>query len=156
MKMPAIIKGIGALVVIGATWLTSNLSPLIWVLLGLVVLDLLLHLHKGLQQQFTKLWAAIAAMGLPTYLATNSAKVMAFSPDVLKVVVAALVLSYLRIVMPDVLALISRIKWSSNKAQNTVDVAALQALVKDLQAQVDAKAEPTINQAGIGSQGVQA
>lgn len=140
-KVTVFFKSIGTLAVVAFSYLTHTLSPLIWVLLALVILDLLLHIHKGVQMQWTKLWSACAALGLPTYLATNSSKLVALSPDVLKVVVAALCIGYIQVIMPVVIKWIGGLHISKDPAQNAVDVAALQATVAKLEQTIEARAE---------------
>src|SRR5881392_643130 len=47
------IKGLGALVVVWLTYINNTLSPLFWVFLALVAMDLFLSAHKE-GQQFAK------------------------------------------------------------------------------------------------------
>ena len=153
MRMHAFVKGAGALVILAVSWLNQTLSPLIWVLLALVLLDIVLHIHKGLQQQMTKLWAATAAIGLPTYLAVNSKDVLAFNPEVLKIVVAALCIAYIQVVFPSVISAIGRLRLSSDPVQNAIDDAMLekvaQTVVDKLGAAAAATVAPALPQAAL-------
>ena len=124
-----IIKGLSAFAVVAITYIDNTFSPLFWVLLVLVAWDILANVHKE-GQQLTKIGSAFASIGGITVIEGHIG-----SPDVVRIVVAVLVLAYIQVVMPQVFALIKKIPFSANK---TVNVTEQQALINLLQSKVDA------------------
>lgn len=114
------LKGISAAVVVAVAYINDTLSPLFWVLLALVAVDLLLNLHDFSKQK-DKLISAAVGLGLPSALihATNT-------PHFASAIVATLTLAYLQVVWPQINAAIARLKLSGSKAIDHAEVEAIQ------------------------------
>lgn len=128
-------KGVGALAVVIFTYINTNLSPVFYLLLVLAALDYLLNFHNE-GKQLQKIGAAIGATGFPLYLSTNASSLLHLDPTVLKVAVVILTIGYIQIVFPQLIALVGKIKFSTNKAVNAADAAILQERLKVAEAEL--------------------
>lgn len=140
-------KGIGALAVVWLAYLNNTFSPLIWVLLGLVAVDLFLNIHKE-GQQFAKLGSMAVTLGIPTIVANNIGQ-----PDLGKYLVAVLCLAYLQIVVPQIFQRLSQIKFSSNQATNKVDQAKIDAIVQLLAEREKLQAQAVLDSTKLAGTG---
>lgn len=149
MKMfSGTIKGLGALFVVWMTYINTTFSPLFWVLLALIFVDLLLNIHKE-GQQFHKLASMGMSLGIPTVIAQNINQ-----PELGKYLVAILCLAYLQVVVPEISARIKTFTFSKDKAKNQVDQATVAAILAQLQAKATTEAqavEDSVKKAGIVS-----
>lgn len=132
------LKGISAILLGWVTWVDNTLTPLFWVLLILVTLDLLLNVHKE-GQQFQKLGSMAITLGVPGYVAAN-----VNNPELGKYLVAIMCLVYLQLVVPALLGAISKLKLSKDPVQNGVDQSALDALVQKVEALEQAQAQKVL------------
>lgn len=124
------LKGIGFVIVGWFTWINQTFTPLFWVLVALITLDLLLSAHKE-GQQFAKIGSMAVSLGVPGYIASNLA-----NPELGKYLVAIMCLVYLQIVVPLVVSKIQSISFSKDPKQNAVTQEDLLALVaKAMQAE---------------------
>lgn len=132
------IKSLGAAATVFVSYVDHNLSPLFWALLILASVDVLLNVHKE-GQQWQKLGSAFVSVGGTMGLAGHMAQ-----PDFLRVLVAVATLAYLQVVVPQITALIGKIKWTADAATNTAiqqsELAALKAEVARLQSQAQKQA----------------
>jgi predicted permease len=133
------LKGIGAAIVFYVSWINQNFTPLFWVLLILITLDLVLNAHKE-GQQFTKIGSMAVTLGVPGYIAANVS-----NPNLGKYIVAIMCLVYLQIVVPSLIAWVSSWKGFSGKPQ---DQAALEALVQKVAALEQSQAEKVLQGSG--------
>ncbi|EPZ43833.1 hypothetical protein [Alicyclobacillus acidoterrestris] len=101
------IKGAGALVIFGISWMDHIFSPLIWALMILAGLDIVLNVHKGLQHQMGKIGSAFASLGGLSLLKSGTL----FSAQTLHYAVAVMVLVYLQIVVPQIVAFVGNLKF---------------------------------------------
>lgn len=117
--MPGWIRGIGGAALFVVSYIDNWLSPLFWLLLGLVALDFLFSIKKIRDEnfQFQKLGSAIMSFGLPSVIANDI-----HSPELVKSVVAGLVIIYLSIVAPKVSALTKKIFSIENKTNPAAKV----------------------------------
>jgi hypothetical protein len=129
------LKGISGAIVFWLTYINNTFTPLIWILLALVALDLFLNAHKE-GQQFSKIGSMAVALGAPGYIAANLA-----NPNLGKYVVAMMCIVYLQIVVPLVIEKLSTMKISKDPKQNAIDQATIQALTERLAAMEEAKAK---------------
>lgn len=134
------IKGISAVLLAWFTYIDKTFTPLFWVLLVLIALDLCLNAHRE-GQQFQKIGSMAISLGVPGYVASN-----VDNPTLGKYLVAIMCLVYLQIVVPQIVQKIASLSISKDKAQNTVDQAALTALVKKIEALEAAKAQEVLSQ----------
>ena len=138
--MGAAIKGIFAAAALVVTYVDHTLSPLFWALLALAAIDVLLNVHDE-SKQLTKLGSAFVTM-FGTYSATLAGHYG--QPDFVRILVAIAVLAYLQIVVPQLLALGTRVakelKTPTQKADASALIAALQAEVAQLKAGAQAQA----------------
>lgn len=137
MRMQTAAKGLMAVAVFGVAYVNQNFTPLFWVLLALLALDVLLNVgHEG--QQFAKIGSAVASLGGVSLVESHLG-----NPDLVKVCVAVLVLAYLQIVAPQLYKLVSNIRLGSSKRANAFlqaeVIANLQAEVARLNAQAAAQ-----------------
>lgn len=108
-------KAIGAAIVVGVGYIDQNLSPLFWALLVLAALDVVLNAHRE-GQQFQKIGSAFASLGGVTVLEGHLG-----NPDIVKISVAVLVLAYLQVVVPQLIAMLKQIKFSASKKVNAAE-----------------------------------
>lgn len=149
--MSGLVKSLAALAVVVYTWVNHTLSPLFWLLLVLVVLDLLLNIHQE-GKQLPKLGSTFFALGLPAFLSSHSAHL--FDAEVLKGVVCILTLGYVWVVVPQLFALVNRWLPKTSQAQAAaLEQTAFAELVSRVKAEI-AKESPdaaaTIAQATTG------
>jgi hypothetical protein len=143
-------KGIGGALIVWLTYINTTFSPLFWVLLALVFIDLVLNIHKE-GKQFEKLGSAAVAMGVPSFIGQNIG-----NPHFIKYLVAMMCLVYLQHVVPQLVALISRLTISKDKATNEVSQELLQDLVRAEVAKIQQQAQDVLDsakQAGTGGAG---
>lgn len=132
------IKGIGALLVFYVSWINQNLTPLFWVLLGLITLDLILNAHKE-GQQFAKIGSMALSLGVPSYVGSNLS-----NPELGKYLVAIMCLVYLQVVVPDLIKKIQA--WKPKSPQATAEQQALIDLVKKVEAMEAASAQKVVSE----------
>lgn len=132
-------KGIGALIVFYVSWINQNLTPLFWVLLGLITLDLILNAHKE-GQQFAKIGSMALSLGVPSYVGSNFG-----NPELGKYLIAIMCLVYLQVVVPDLMKRIQA--WKPKTAQATAEQQALIELVKKVEAMEAAAAQKVVQAA---------
>jgi hypothetical protein len=120
------LKGISGAVIVFLTYINNTFTPLFWVLLVLVALDLLLNAHKE-GQQFIKIGSMALTLGAPGYVAANLS-----NPNLGKYLVAIMCIVYLQLVVPQIVAKLASMKLSKDPVQNQVDQAALQAALARL------------------------
>lgn len=136
--MGAAIKGIFAVAALAVTYVDHTLSPLFWALLALAAIDVLLNVHDE-TKQWTKLGSAFVTLGGTYGVAGHFGQ-----PDFIRILVAVAVLAYLQIVVPQLLALGSRvvkeIKTPAQRADAQAMIATLQAEVAQLKAGAQAQA----------------
>jgi hypothetical protein len=130
------IKGIGALLVFYVSWINQNLTPLFWVLLGLITLDLILNAHKE-GQQFAKIGSMALSLGVPSYVGSNFG-----NPELGKYLVAIMCLVYLQVVVPDLIKKIQA--WKPSTPKQSAEQAALLALIQKVEALEAGKAEAVV------------
>lgn len=136
-----VIKSILSLGALVTAYMDGTFGPLIWALLILVGLDLVLNLRDE-AKQLSKIGSGAVTLGLPALL-TNAQSIA--SPAILHAIVAVLVLAYLQVVYPQVMARIT--KWSAKvPVADAAEVAALKSQVATLTAQTRAQAQSTLNQ----------
>ncbi|WP_067929537.1 hypothetical protein [Alicyclobacillus shizuokensis] len=144
-------KGLGAMAVLAVTWVNHTLSPLFWVLLALVAVDLLLNLHQE-AKQLQKLGSAFFALGIPTFISDNAGQIL--NPEILKALVCLLCLGYVWVLTPQVLAWLSKVVPKAEQpALSSLEQQAVEAIVQKAVAQLRASdaqaaqgAEPTVQQ----------
>jgi hypothetical protein len=129
------VKGIASAAAVAIGYIDTHYTPLFWALLALAALDLILNAGKE-QKQFAKLGSAFVALGMPTLLATNMG-----NPELPRIIVALMVLVYIQVVFPQVATLISKIKFSTNKAVNAAKLAAAEAELAQVKAMLEQQAE---------------
>lgn len=134
------IKGLSAVIVAWMTWIDKTFTPLFWVLLVLVALDLLLAAHKE-GQQFAKIGSMAVSLGVPGYAAANLA-----NPELGKYLVAIMCIVYLQIVVPQLLSKLQGITFSKDPKQNAITQEELAALVAKAMAVEKAKAEAVVKE----------
>lgn len=134
------LKGIGFVIVGWFTWINQTFTPLFWVLVALITLDLLLSAHKE-GQQFAKIGSMAVSLGVPGYIAANLA-----NPELGKYLVAIMCLVYLQIVVPLVITKIQSIQFSKDPKQNAITQEELATLVAKAMAAEKAKAEAVVNE----------
>lgn len=135
------LKTIGGLMVAWFTYIDKTFSPLFWVLLALVALDLFLNAHKE-GKQFEKIGSMAVSLGVPGYVAANLS-----NPELGKYLVAILCLVHIQIVIPALLAKLQDFKFSSDPKQNAIDEAAVAALVEKQVQAITQKAQAEISAA---------
>lgn len=139
MKMfSGAVKGIGALAVVWVTYINHTFTPLIWVLLALIFVDLVLNVHKE-GQQLHKLGSMAVSIGLPTYVINNLNQ-----PDLGKYLVAMLCIAYLQTVVPQLIQKVSSWKLSKDPAQNKVDQATIDEILNRLSSRETQAAQQVI------------
>jgi hypothetical protein len=129
------LKGIGGVIVFWLSYINNTFTPLIWILLALVAMDLFLNAHKE-GQQFSKIGSMAVTLGAPGYIAANLA-----NPNLGKYVVAIMCIVYLKIVVPVVVDKLASVKFSKDPVQNKADQATIQALLERISAMEEAKAQ---------------
>lgn len=134
------LKGIGAAIVFYISWINHNFTPLFWVLIALITLDLILNAHKE-GQQFAKIGSMAISLGVPGYIAANVS-----NPNLGKYIVAIMCLVYLQIVVPSIVAWIGAIKGANGKIDPNTQ--AIQALVEKVAAMEQAQAEKVLEGSG--------
>lgn len=139
MKMVHLgLKGISTVLIGWLTYVNNTLTPLFWVLLCLVALDLFLSAHKE-GQQFAKIGSMAITLGVPSYIAANLA-----NPNLGKYMVAIMCIVYLQLVVPELLTRIQSWTFSKDPKQNTIDQEAVKALIERVSAMETAKAEAAV------------
>lgn len=134
------VKGIGALLVVWLTYIDKTFSPLFWVLLALVFLDLILNIcDEG--KQFQKLGSAFVAMGIPTFIANNLGQ----NADMGKYLVAMMCLVYLQHVVPQLYALVAKLKFSSDPKTNALDQQKVDQLLQLLADKATTEAQKVVS-----------
>lgn len=128
------LKGVGAAIVFYVSWINHNFTPLFWVLIALITLDLILNAHKE-GQQLQKIASMAISLGVPGYIAANLT-----NPGLGKYIVAIMCLVYLQIVVPSIVGWIGNLKGGKTDA-NTL---AIQALVEKVGAMEQAQAEKVL------------
>lgn len=136
------IKGISALLVAWFTYIDKTFTPLFWVLLALVALDMFLNVHKE-GQQFIKIGSMAISLGVPSYVGANLS-----NPDLGKYLVAIMCLVYLQLVVPVLVQKISALKVSKDPVKNAVDIATMNAVLAKLDAIEKQQAEKTLKEVG--------
>lgn len=134
------VKGIGAIIVAWMTYLNNTFTPLFWVLLALVAVDLFLSAHKE-GQQFAKIGSMAVSLGVPGYAAANLA-----NPELGKYLVAIMCIVYLQIVVPQILSKMQLLQFSKDPKQNAITHEELAALVAKAMAVEKAKAEAIVKE----------
>ena len=150
------VKGLASAVAVAISYIDTHYSPLFWVLIALAALDLVLNAGQE-EKQFAKIGSAFAALGMPTLLANNMA-----NPELPRIMVTLMVVVYIQVVFPQAASLLSKLKFSANKTVNAAELAAAQAELARVKAQLEQQAQTqakaltgmTINsQSGTGSGG---
>lgn len=136
MKMT--IKSITAVLLGWLTYLNDTFTPLFWILIALVALDLLFSAHKE-GQQFMKIGSMALSLGVPSYIASNLS-----NPQLGKYLVAIMCLVYLQIVVPLMLDKVKSWTFSKDPKQNASDQATIQALIQKVEAMEQAKAQSLV------------
>ena len=133
-------KGIGSALAVMVAYLDHTFSPLVWVLLALVAVDLLLNFHQE-GKQLEKMGAAFASLGFPTLIANHITLI--HSPELPKLIVTLLTILYIQVVFPQLGTLVKKIKWSQNTTTNQTTIAELQVALQAANTKLDtlAKAE---------------
>lgn len=150
MKMlSGIFKCIGVLIVIWVTYINHTFTPLIWVLLALIFVDLVLNIHKE-GRQLHKLGSMAVSLGLPTYVIDNL-----HQADLGKYLVAILCIGYLQVVIPQLISKLGSLKLSNNPAQNKVDQATLDEILNRLAAREKDAAQAVIDSTKQATTGAQ-
>lgn len=143
------LKSIGGAITVIVAYVNHTLTPLFWALLILASLDVLLNVHKeGMQLQ--KVGSAFASIGGTVGLANHVAQ-----PDFLRVAVAVATLAYLQVVVPQIVSLLGKIKFSKDPATNN---AVQEAEIAALRAEVERLRQIADQQAGVkpgGNDGLQ-
>lgn len=129
------LKGIGGLFVLWLTYIDKTFSPLFWVLLALVALDLFLNAHKE-GKQWEKIGSMAVSLGLPSYVTSNAG-----NPEIGKYIVAMLCLVYLQLVVPALMEKAAAFRFSADPKQNAMDEAAIAALIQKVAQAETAKAQ---------------
>lgn len=99
-------KTVGAVMVAVLAWINTTLTPLFWVLLALIAVDLLLNLRQE-GKQLQKLGSAFFSLGLPVFVEQYAANWQ--NPEFLKGVVALITIGYIWVVVPQLFAWVQRI-----------------------------------------------
>jgi hypothetical protein len=133
------LKSISAILVCWLTYIDRTFTPLFWVLLALVALDMFLNVHKE-GQQFIKIGSMAVTLGAPSYVAANLS-----NPNLGKYLVAIMCLVYLQLVVPQLITKISSLNFSKDPKQNAVDQEALIALIRKVEALETAKAQAILD-----------
>lgn len=144
--MTASVKGIAAVIVAWMTYIDNTFSPLFWVLLVLIFIDLVLNIHKE-GQQFSKLGSMALSLGVPTYITSNLG-----NPELGKYLVAIMCLCYVQLVVPQLLQTAARFRLAKDKTTNKVDAEMIAAIVNQVSNQIDQKARQELQHVGIGAQ----
>lgn len=129
------VKGFSTVIVAWLTYLNNTFTPLFWVLLALVALDMFLNVHRE-GQQFYKIGSMAITLGVPSYVTANLG-----NPSLGKYLVAIMCLVYLQIVVPQLLAKVGSWKFSQDPTQNAMNQDTVKALLERVQAIEQAKAE---------------
>ena len=126
--MKGVSYGTRGVAVVLAGWfayINTNFTPLFWVLLALIAVDLVLNVHKE-EKQLSKIGSAFMSAGFP-YLITQSTHLeLAIRAAVLMGVVV-----YIQIVFPQLFAVIA--KWKPKTAQGKYTQAEVEALLAEAQ-----------------------
>lgn len=133
-------KGVSALVIAWITYIDNTFTPLFWVLLVLVALDMFLNVHKE-GQQFLKIGSMAISLGAPSYIAANLG-----DAHLGKYLVAIMCLVYLQIVVPEIINKINKLNFSKNPTQNAADQATLDAVLAKLAAMEQAQAAAVVKE----------
>lgn len=115
------VKGVGILATFGISYINHIFSPLIWGLLALIIVDILLNVHKE-GQQLQKIGSAFATLGGTSLLTVQHA----FNLETVHALVAVMVLAYIQVVAPQIVAMIKKAKNISSSTKVDL-IAALQA-----------------------------
>jgi hypothetical protein len=128
------LKGVSAAVILGVSYINNIFSPLIWALLVLIMIDILFNAHKE-GQQLTKIGSAFATLSGTGFLQM----VHPFSIEVIHGIVAIMVLSYIQVVVPQLVSGISKVRFLAPGTKAGV-MAALAAENEALKKQAQAQA----------------
>lgn len=134
------IKGISAVVIAWLTYIDKTFTPLFWVLLALVALDMFLSAHKE-GQQFQKIGSMAVSLGVPSYISTNLS-----NPELGKYLVAIMCLVYLQVVVPQLVAKIGDLKISKDPIKNEAAQGALEELLKKVEALAESQANAVVKE----------
>lgn len=129
------LKAISAVLIGWITTINNTFTPLFWVLLALVTLDMLLSVHKE-GQQFVKIGSMAVTLGVPSYVTANLG-----NPSLGKYLVAIMCLVYLQIVVPQLIAKVQSWTFSKDPKQNAIDQEAIKALIEKVAALETTKAQ---------------
>lgn len=108
-------KSLGTAAVLAISYVNHTFSPFFWVLLALAGLDILLNMHRE-GQQFQKIGSAVASIGGISVLEGHLG-----NPDILRVSVAVLVLAYLQVVVPQLIAMVKNFHFASSQKVNAAE-----------------------------------
>lgn len=123
-------KSLGALVILAVAWVNQTLSPLFWLLLALIAVDLILNIHQE-GKQLQKLGSTFFALGLPAWISEHASAAAQLSPEFLKGVVVLLTLGYVWVVVPQVFAFVQRIlPQPEQQMLQEMEPQALEAIVR--------------------------
>lgn len=134
------VKGISAAAIAWLTYINHTFTPLFWVLIALIALDLFLNAHKE-GQQFNKIGSMAISLGVPSYIASNLD-----NPNMGKYLVALMCLVYLQIVVPELLNRVKSLKVSSDPKQNALDQEKISALIDKVAAMEQAQAQKIVSE----------
>ena len=133
------VKGLGALALVWFTYIDKTFTPLFWVLMVLVGIDMVLHVGKE-GQQFNKIGSMAVALGIPSVVGENLN-----NPLLGKYLVAIMCLVYLQLVVPALVQRIGKIKFSQDPKTNARDQADISALLQKVQALEAAQAKAVLD-----------
>jgi hypothetical protein len=123
--MTSSLKGASAFVLFGISYINHIFSPLIWALLVLIMIDVIFNVHKE-GQQLTKIGSAFATLGGTSLISMQHA----FNAEAIHGIVAVMVLAYIQVVAPQIVAFIGRLR----SIQPATRMAMLEALQAENQA----------------------
>lgn len=138
-----VLKALGAAAVVFATYLNHTFSPLFWVLLVLVALDIVMNAHQE-GQQFQKIGSAFASLGGVTVLQGHLG-----NPDIVRISVAVLVLAYLQVVVPQLLTLAKKLHFSPAAKVNAVEQQLASKMIQDQAQQIAAMVRQQLQSDGV-------
>jgi hypothetical protein len=124
-----VFKGLMASVIVGVSYINTNFSPLFWVLLALIAIDLFLNVHQE-HKQLSKVMSAFGGLGVPALIAQHVGL-----PHFTKVVVILMTLVYVQVVTPQLAVFVSRFKFSKSTAFNVAVQEAAQKIFLETQSQ---------------------
>lgn len=132
------IKGISAALIAWLSYVDKTLTPLFWVLLALVAIDMFMNVHKE-GQQFQKIGSMALTLGVPSYIGSNLS-----NPELGKYLVAMMSIVYLQIVVPQLVAKVSKLNLSKDPVENKGDQEVLQSLINKVAAIEKSQAEKVV------------